>query len=129
MDLSEYQRQADASANVDHGNTAWRLLVALSLAAEAGEVVDLVKKIEGKPLNLTRGLADDVDAVALLDEEIGDALWSLAVVAAVNGRDLGAIAHKSLAKVRARYPENAEAPPPRGDLDTVTTGRTTPCSD
>ena len=72
-----------------------RLILALGLVGEAGEVADLVKKIEG------HGHALDVGK---LDEELGDLLWYVAATATAYGRSLNVIAAGNEAKLRRRYP-------------------------
>ena len=73
-----------------------RLISTLGLAGEAGEVVELLKKVEGHghPLDLAK-----------LAEELGDLLWYMADVATAYGLDLSTIAALNIAKLGRRYPE------------------------
>lgn len=104
LTLASVQQRILQQAPPGHADCLeWRLLSAGGLAEEAGEVFGVVKKIEGKPLGLNRGHAEGVDAMAKLDEELGDALWQLVTTANNYRRSLDAIARKNLAKVDARY--------------------------
>ena len=69
---------------------------AMGPAGEAGELVDLLKKL------LFYG--HDVDRTKVRDE-IGDVLWYLARLAADFNLDLGACAEANVAKLKRRYPE------------------------
>ena len=68
---------------------------AMGLCTEAGELQDQLKRhlFYGKPL-------DGVNVA----EEIGDALWYLALIANALNIDLEEIAERNIAKLKARYP-------------------------
>ena len=98
--LSEYQQQARRSANTAPSIRVRRLVGALGLAGEAGEVADLVKKFEGHghPVNKER-----------LTEELGDVLWCISNVATLYGLELDDIATSNIEKLQHRYPNGFES--------------------
>jgi NTP pyrophosphatase (non-canonical NTP hydrolase) len=67
----------------------------MGLAGEAGEVVDLLKKVHGHGKHL------DKDA---LKKELGDVLWYAANLASLHGLALSEVAQTNVEKLRARYP-------------------------
>lgn len=69
---------------------------AAGLAEEAGEILSLVRKhaFQSKTLEHDR-----------LSEELGDALWCLAMTARHAGTSLESVAQANVAKLRARYPD------------------------
>ena len=83
--LDEYQHEAERTG------TAWddkpidehRMLLALGLAGEAGEVLELLKKEIGH---------GKTPAPMRIAEELGDVLWYLSELARVHGFSLGAVA-------------------------------------
>lgn len=72
-----------------------RLILALGLVGEAGEVADLIKKVEG------HGHAPDPSK---LKAELGDLLWYVSATATAYAIDLDGVATFNIAKLRARYP-------------------------
>lgn len=96
MDFSEYQRLALRTARSDQTLDVRRLIAALGLAGEAGEVAELVKKQIGQ--------GHDV-APEQVAKELGDALWYTALVATLYDLDLQEIAGENIEKLRRRYPE------------------------
>jgi NTP pyrophosphatase (non-canonical NTP hydrolase) len=107
MKFSDYQAQARRTfpATID---THERLILALGLCDEAGEVAEGIKRHHGngRPLDAER-----------LTAELGDVLWYLAAIATAYGLDLDHLAKHNLAMLRRRYPvgigerdgENAES--------------------
>lgn len=93
--MAGYQDAASRWANMDATDKEDRILCALGLAGETGEVVDLIKKFEGH--------GHDVD-VEKLKLELGDLLWYLARLASKYGIPLEEIARANVAKLEARYP-------------------------
>lgn len=91
MDFSTYQRLARETAF--YPAASGLMYCALGLAGEAGEVCNDVKKI----------IRDGADKKAKIDEELGDVLWYIALVAYENGTDLAAIAEGNIAKLQARH--------------------------
>lgn len=69
---------------------------ALGISTEAGEILDAVKKsiFYGKPFDLVN-----------LQEEIGDCLWYLAILAKEAGMSFEDIMAQNIAKLKARYPD------------------------
>lgn len=82
------EKQMDLPGRLQHGM--------LGIITEAGELGDTVKKhvIYGQELD-----------VANLQEEIGDILWYLAVIANATGINLSRAASDNIAKLQKRYPE------------------------
>ncbi|ADL45333.1 nucleoside triphosphate pyrophosphohydrolase family protein [Micromonospora aurantiaca (nom. illeg.)] len=97
MDLAEYQRLSAATAVYPRIGSNYHYPV-LGLASEAGEVADVVKRIErdddGAVTDRTR------DAIA---GELGDVLWYVAQVASEFGLDLSEIARGNLEKLQGRH--------------------------
>ena len=96
MEINEYQRLAMRSAKklptiIENLNHA-----ALGATSECGELATTVKAsiIYGKPIDLLN-----------IEEEIGDALWFLALAADTIGLELSFVAKKNIEKLRKRYPE------------------------
>ena len=80
-----------------------RLLdAACGLAEEAGEALALVRKhaMQGRALDRER-----------LAEELGDALWCVAIAARSLGGPLSRFAQPNLAKLRARHPDGLPMTP------------------
>lgn len=94
MTLDEFQKVAMRTG----GERPWReglVYSALSLTGEASEYGELIKKM------LFHG---HVVAPEKLLEELGDALWSIAYAAHVNGATLEQVAGVANAKLLKRYP-------------------------
>ncbi len=110
MNFSEYQQRAFRTASRAGDVEKQRLIAALGLAGEAGEVAELVKKQIG------HGHAVSDEAIA---KELGDALWYVAAVATLYELDLGQIATQNIDKLRQRYPEgfSREDSVARRDID------------
>ena len=72
---------------------------ALGLAGEAGEVVDLVKKLtcQGHPF--------DEAARCRIEEELGDMFWYAAAIATASGLRFDDIMRANLRKLEERYPD------------------------
>lgn len=95
MTLDEYQRAALRTANPNLAPDERLLDAAAGLAEEAGEVVGLVRK---------RVFQQRESARDRFVEELGDALWCLAVTADSLGISLGEIADSNLEKLGRRHP-------------------------
>jgi NTP pyrophosphatase (non-canonical NTP hydrolase) len=96
LGLNRYQDEAvgfDIGARLVAPST----IHALGLAGEAGEVVDILKKHwrDGGVLDVKH-----------LREELGDCLWSLALIAKDYGLTLAEVADFNLAKLERRRMEN-----------------------
>ena len=95
MTLSEYETAAARTVNPAL-EAADRLLdAAAGLAEEASEVLGLVRK------HRMQGRVLDPDRVR---EELGDALWCLAIAARSAGLTLEQVASANVAKLEARHP-------------------------
>lgn len=95
LTFSTYQAASARTANVEHGERDRRLISALGVAGEAGEVVELLKKFEG------HGHPTDP---ARLASELGDLLWYVSDLATAYGLSLEAIARGNVEKLERRYP-------------------------
>jgi len=96
MTLAEYEAQATRTANSRLTKNERLLDSAAGLAEEAGEVLSLVRKhaFQSKLLESDR-----------IREELGDALWCLAMTAHHAGLSLESVAQTNVAKLRSRYPD------------------------
>jgi NTP pyrophosphatase (non-canonical NTP hydrolase) len=99
MNFTEYQ-QAAARTMAPHTGIRTedrhaRLILALGLVGEAGEVADIIKKVEGHGHALDR---------AKLAEELMDLGWYLAAVATTYGISLDDAAQANIDKLTRRYP-------------------------
>ena len=96
LTLDAYQEAAARTINAALTDDDRLLDAACGLAEEAGEVLAHVRK------HVMQARALDRDALA---EELGDALWCIAIVARAMGVTLGAVAEGNVDKLRARHPE------------------------
>ena len=96
MNLATYQQLARRTAASGGEIEKQRLIAALGLVGEAGELAEMVKKEIG------HGHPQDRAALA---KELGDILWYVAHNASLLGLDLDEIAEQNIAKLRARYPD------------------------
>jgi NTP pyrophosphatase (non-canonical NTP hydrolase) len=96
MTLAEYEAHAAKTTNAKLSDRDRLLDSAAGLAEEAGEILSLVRKhtFQAKTLERDR-----------ISEELGDALWCLAMTARHAGTSLEEVAQANVAKLRARYPE------------------------
>src|SRR5690242_21843600 len=95
MTFDEYQHAALRTANPALTPDERLLDAAAGLAEEAGEVLGLVRKrvFQQRETDRERFI-----------EELGDALWCLAMTAESLGVSLGSVADKNLAKLARRHP-------------------------
>jgi len=95
MKLSDYETAAERTVNQVLAPRERLVDAAAGLAEEAGEVLALVRKhaFQSAKLPLDR-----------LEEELGDALWCLAMTARHAGLTLEQIAAANIAKLRKRHP-------------------------
>lgn len=95
MDLSEYQKLALRTANLDRDNELYHLV--LGLVGESGEIAEKVKK-------LIRDHESDESKLDKQDiaKELGDVLWYLAVLAEYLDCDLSEIAKNNIKKLASR---------------------------
>lgn len=94
--LDAFQQSAARTLNPALSAEQRLLDAAAGLAEESGEVLGIVRKhvMQARDLDRSR-----------LTEELGDALWCLAVVAQSAGVTLGDVARANEAKLRARHPD------------------------
>ncbi|HVZ78081.1 MAG TPA: nucleoside triphosphate pyrophosphohydrolase family protein [Gemmatimonadaceae bacterium] len=95
MTLDDYQRAAARTMNASLTREERLMDAAAGMAEEAGEVLALVRK------HLYQQRALDP---ARLREELGDALWCLAVAADAAGFTLEEVATSNVDKLAARHP-------------------------
>lgn len=100
MTLDEYQRGALRTANPALAPDERLLDAAAGLAEEAGEVLGLVRK---------RVFQQRESGRERFVEELGDALWCLAVAADALGLSLGEVAQSNLEKLARRHPAGFRA--------------------
>jgi NTP pyrophosphatase (non-canonical NTP hydrolase) len=95
MKLGEYEAAAERTANRSLSEHDRLLDSAMGLAEEAGEVLALVRKhaFQGKKMPIEK-----------LEEELGDALWCLAMTARFSGLTLEQVAAANIAKLKSRHP-------------------------
>lgn len=93
--LDAYQQGATRTINPALSDDQRLLDAAAGLAEEAGEVLGHVRK------HVMQGRALDRNAVV---EELGDALWCLAIAAHTLGVPLSEVARVNEEKLRARHP-------------------------
>ena len=96
MYISDYQRLAGMTARPGEDMEKRRMIAALGLTGEAGELAEVVKKEVG------HGHPEDREKIA---KELGDVMWYVAAVASTYGLCLENVAEANIAKLRARYPE------------------------
>jgi NTP pyrophosphatase (non-canonical NTP hydrolase) len=98
MDMNEYQKLALKTCGTYEG--PMRIMAALGLAGETGEVCDIIKKHLFHDHELDQ---------PKLEKELGDVLWYLAVLSHAYGLDLEQVAQTNIAKLKRRYPEGFDA--------------------
>jgi NTP pyrophosphatase (non-canonical NTP hydrolase) len=94
--LDEYQLAAARTINQSLSAPDRLLDAAAGLAEEAGEVLGMVRKerMQGRAMDGGR-----------LREELGDALWCLAVAAQSAGLTLDEVAAANIEKLKGRHPD------------------------
>jgi NTP pyrophosphatase (non-canonical NTP hydrolase) len=96
MRLNEYQAAAIRTAAMSPSWEWRRLIFALGLVCEAGEVGDTIKKEVGH--------GHEPDRLKVADE-MGDVLWYLACLAGEYNLTLEMVAESNIAKLARRYPD------------------------
>ncbi|KRM23826.1 nucleoside triphosphate pyrophosphohydrolase family protein [Latilactobacillus graminis] len=93
MEFNEYQKLANRTL---YGNEQVLTNLALGLASESGEVVDIVKKyaFQGHALD-----------EKMMSKKIGDVLWYLSQIAEWNNVDFDTVAQENIEQLKQRYPE------------------------
>jgi NTP pyrophosphatase (non-canonical NTP hydrolase) len=105
MTLDEYQQAALRTINPALDDRDRLLDACAGLAEEAAELLGLVRKRVFHQRQI-----DESDLV----EELGDALWCLAVTAHTLGLPLSRVARANHEKLRRRHPEGFRTEPHRG---------------
>lgn len=100
MTLDDYQRAALRTANPSLAPDERLLDATAGLAEEAGEVLGLVRK---------RVFQQRESSRERFVEELGDALWCLAVAADALGLSLGEVGQSNLEKLARRHPAGFRA--------------------
>jgi NTP pyrophosphatase (non-canonical NTP hydrolase) len=102
MTLDDFQQAAIRTINPALTERDRLIDASAGLAEEAAEVLGLIRKrtLQGRDISTDR-----------LTEELGDALWCLAITAHSLGIPLSQIAASNQAKLRRRYPEAFSVPP------------------
>ncbi|MEP6990808.1 MAG: nucleoside triphosphate pyrophosphohydrolase family protein [bacterium] len=103
--LDAYQDAAARTANPALDSASRLLDAAAGLAEEAGEVLGHVRK------HVLQQRALDRDAVV---EELGDALWCVAMVARLLDVPLSEVAQRNQEKLRTRHPDGFTVSPAPG---------------
>jgi NTP pyrophosphatase (non-canonical NTP hydrolase) len=99
MDLAEYAREVHRTCSLeDHRELL--TLSALGIAGEAGEVVDVIKKVLYH--------AHELDT-SVLCKEVGDLLWYMTLLCETVGLTLEDVMQANVAKLRQRYPQGFDA--------------------
>lgn len=108
--LGRYQIESKRTMPTATPEIKDRLVAALGLAGEAGEVIDLLKKVEGHGHQLEHHK---------LLHELGDVLWYVAAIATYYNLNLDTVAIENIAKLRRRYPEGFSTEASKGRQDAV----------
>lgn len=93
MEFNDYQKLANRTL---YGNEQVLTNLALGLASESGEVVDIVKKYAFQGHELDE---------KMMSKKIGDVLWYLSQIAEWNNLDFDKVARENIEQLKQRYPE------------------------
>ena len=105
MTLDEYQQAARRTINPALDDRDRLLDASVGLAEEAAELLGLIRKRVFQHRQIDE---------SQLVEELGDALWCLAVTAHTLGLPLSRVAQANHEKLRRRHPDGFRADQPRG---------------
>lgn len=95
MDYAEYAKEVQRTCGIeDHRDRL--TLTALGIAGEAGEVVDIIKKVLYH--------AHELDTSALC-QEVGDLFWYMTLLCETLGLSLDDVMQANVEKLRQRYPQ------------------------
>lgn len=96
MTFDQYQKEVGRTQRSMHDGTVMKKVIfALGIAGEAGEVADLMKKHVGHGRDLDR---------MVIAKELGDVLWYVCALAVECGLDLDEVAAINMDKLRKRFP-------------------------
>ena len=93
MEFNDYQKLANRTL---YGNEQVLTNLALGLASESGEVVDIVKKYAFQGHELDE---------KMMSKKIGDVLCYLSQIAEWNNLDFDKVARENIEQLKQRYPE------------------------
>lgn len=96
MELSEYQRRAQATNYLARGGAEAILQPIFGLAVEIGS-------IQNVSLHFLRNIIEREDLISLIKDELGDLLWYTAAIATACDFELDDIAQSNLERSRDRY--------------------------
>ena len=100
MNMNEYQMLAQRTCNITDTVGDKIENGCMGLNGEAGECIDLLKKV--------RFQGHELDREKMI-EELGDVLWYCAELACGLGVTLEEVAQRNIDKLRRRYPEGFSA--------------------
>ena len=95
MDIAEYTAEVHRTCGLEDRRDLLTL-TALGIAGEAGEVVDIIKKVLYHEHELD---------TSVLCKEVGDLLWYMALLCDTAGFTLDDAMRANVEKLRQRYPE------------------------
>ncbi len=95
MDIVEYTKEVHRTCDIQDRRELLTL-AALGIAGEAGEVVDIIKKVLYH--------AHELDTLALCTE-VGDLLWYITLLCETSGFTLENVMQTNVEKLRQRYPQ------------------------
>ncbi len=101
-EMNEYQHKALATAAVRQKNRAGKAWAALEFASEALELNALIVSGVTKAQFRPKGKAHD-EFVTKLKDELGDMLWTVAVLAGMHDINLSDLAAANLSKVGVKH--------------------------
>ena len=104
MDLATYEAAAVRTINPALAENERLIDAAAGLAEEAGEALSIVRKHLFQDRDLDR---------AKLEEELGDALWCIAMTARAAGLSLEQVAAANIAKLEERHSARLKSLPGR----------------
>ena len=95
MDIAEYTKEVRRTCSIQNEKELLTL-TALGIAGEAGEVVDIVKKVLYHAHELE---------ISSLSKEVGDLLWYITLLCDTVGLTLDDVMQMNVEKLRKRYPD------------------------
>lgn len=96
MHVTEYQRDAGRTMNVDLKHAERLSMLCMGLSGESGELIDLLKKhiFHGHPLDEEK-----------VGKELGDIAWYWANMCTELGFSASAVLEANIEKLKMRYPQ------------------------
>ena len=101
MRFSDYQRKAYRTANKNLTGKEKIFQAVFGLVGEIGELTEILKKWAFQGHTLPSKL--------VIEKELGDVLWYLALLATVLDIDLEVVAIENIGKLKRRYPDGFNA--------------------